>query len=66
VLVEKRSTNGKLLARSAGNSRVVFDGDDGLIGTFVEINVLEAGQAELRGVLRVDTSSDTKIKNVVA
>ncbi|MDQ5891037.1 MAG: tRNA-2-methylthio-N6-dimethylallyladenosine synthase [Candidatus Dependentiae bacterium] len=51
VLVEKRGANGKLLARSSGNHRVVFDGDALLIGTFVEVHVVEAGQSELRGEL---------------
>ncbi len=49
VLVEKRATNGKLLARSSGNHRVVFDGDDSLVGTFIEVCITEAGQSELRG-----------------
>jgi tRNA-2-methylthio-N6-dimethylallyladenosine synthase len=49
VLVEKRSTSGKLLARSSGNHRVVFDGDDLLIGSFVHVYITEAGLADLRG-----------------
>jgi len=65
VLVEKRSTNGRLLARSAGNHRVVFDGDSSLIATFVDVMVIEAGQAELRAVL-VERSSENKNAYVVA
>jgi len=51
VLVEKRGAHDKLLARSSGNHRVVFDGDDTLIGTFVDVYVEAAAQAELRGRL---------------
>jgi tRNA-2-methylthio-N6-dimethylallyladenosine synthase len=51
ALVEKRATRGKLLARSAGNLRVFFDGDDSLIGTFVNVHITQIGQADIRGHL---------------
>jgi len=49
VLVEKRTSSGKLLARSHGNHRVVFEGSDVCIGTFCVVRVTGAGPAELRG-----------------
>ncbi|MFH1832184.1 MAG: MiaB/RimO family radical SAM methylthiotransferase [bacterium] len=39
TLVEKRLTNGKLLARTQGNIRVLFNGDDSLIGNFVDVKI---------------------------
>ncbi len=66
VLVEKRSTNGKLLARSAGNHRIVFDGSDMLVGTFVNVMIVESGQTELRGVLPTEQSSFKNSENTVA
>ena len=50
-LVEKRATSGKLLARSAGNLNVLFDGDNSIIDTFVNIKVESAGAANLIGSL---------------
>ncbi|MDQ5941124.1 MAG: tRNA ((37)-C2)-methylthiotransferase MiaB [Candidatus Dependentiae bacterium] len=60
VLVEKRTTNGKLLARSSGNHRVVFDGDGSLVGTFIEVCITEAGQSELRGEIIVAPTAISK------
>ncbi|MFH1644636.1 MAG: tRNA (N6-isopentenyl adenosine(37)-C2)-methylthiotransferase MiaB [bacterium] len=48
VLVEKRATNGKLLARTQGNIRVFFDGDDKLIGSFVDVKIEKATPADLK------------------
>ncbi len=50
-LVEKRLTNGKLLARTEGNIRVNFDGPDDLIDTFVNLVIEKASPANLDGVL---------------
>ncbi|MBD3273275.1 tRNA (N6-isopentenyl adenosine(37)-C2)-methylthiotransferase MiaB [Candidatus Dependentiae bacterium] len=50
-LVEKRTTNGKLLARSAGNHRILFNGKDSIIDTFVNIKVKSAGAVNLTGSL---------------
>ena len=50
-LVEKRLTNGKLLARTEGNVRVLFDGDDAKIGQFVLLNIDNAGAVNLVGSL---------------
>ena len=49
VLVEKRVSTGKLLARTAGNHRVFFEGADELIGTFTYVLIADAGVTELRG-----------------
>lgn len=46
-LVEKRLENGKLLARTEGNIRVVFDGNDSLIDTFIELEIESAGPANM-------------------
>jgi len=51
VLVEKRMANGKLLARTEGNMSVSFDGDDKLIGSFVDVKIEKAGRASLIAVL---------------
>ena len=48
-LVEKRLENGKLLARTEGNIRVAFDGDDELIGTFINVTIESAGPAQMVG-----------------
>lgn len=48
-LVEKRLTNGKLLARTQGNHRVLFDGDEILIGSFVDLRIEKAGAVNLVG-----------------
>ncbi|MBX9830315.1 tRNA (N6-isopentenyl adenosine(37)-C2)-methylthiotransferase MiaB [Candidatus Babeliales bacterium] len=50
-LVEKRLPNGKLLARTEGNVRVLFDGDDALISSFVNLKINEAGVANMLGTL---------------
>jgi tRNA-2-methylthio-N6-dimethylallyladenosine synthase len=47
VLVEKRLKNNYLLARTEGNIRVLFNGNDKLIGTFVFLTVEKAGPANL-------------------
>lgn len=47
TLVEKRLTNGKLLARTEGNIRVLFDGDDALIGNFAYLEIDQAGPVNL-------------------
>lgn len=46
-LVEKRLENGKLLARTEGNIRVVFDGSDSLIDTFIDLEIESAGPANM-------------------
>ncbi|MCF7799718.1 tRNA (N6-isopentenyl adenosine(37)-C2)-methylthiotransferase MiaB [Candidatus Babeliales bacterium] len=51
TLVEKRLTNGKLLTRTAGNLRVLYDGNDDLIGNFVNLKIQSAGRANLVGSL---------------
>ena len=51
TLVEKRLTNGKLLARTEGNLRVLFDGKDSLIGDFVNLKIEQAGPANLFATL---------------
>ena len=50
-LVEKPAVNGMLLARSAGNHTVLFDGKDSLINSFVKIKIESAGAANLTGSL---------------
>ena len=50
-LVEKRLTNGKLLARTSGNIRVLFDGDDNCIGSFIELKIIDAGAVNTIGSL---------------
>lgn len=49
TLVEKRLANGKLLARTEGSIRVIFDGADELIGTFVPLKISKASPANLFG-----------------
>jgi len=51
ALVEKRLTNDKLLARTEGNVRVLFQGNDELIGTFVKLHVTHAGPVNLEATL---------------
>ncbi len=53
-LVEKRLANGKLLARTQGNHRVLFDGDEKLIGSFVSLKIEKAGAVNLVGVFGID------------
>jgi len=48
-LVEKRLEHDKLLARTEGNIRVLFDGPDSLIGTFVELAITGASPQQLHG-----------------
>lgn len=48
-LVEKRLENGKLLARTEGNIRVLFDGDDCLINSFVKITIETTGPTNMHG-----------------
>jgi tRNA-2-methylthio-N6-dimethylallyladenosine synthase len=50
-LVEKRLANGKLLARTSGNMRVLFDGPDDIIGNFVILEIKEAGAVNMVGSL---------------
>ncbi len=47
TLVEKRLAHGKLLARTEGNVRVLIDGSDSLIGTFVDVMITESGPVNL-------------------
>ncbi|MFA6527624.1 MAG: MiaB/RimO family radical SAM methylthiotransferase [Candidatus Babeliales bacterium] len=51
ALVEKRLTNDKLLARTEGNVRVLFDGSDDVIGTFVTLEICEAKPVNVYGTL---------------
>jgi tRNA A37 methylthiotransferase MiaB len=51
ALVEKRLTNDKLLARTEGNVRVLFAGNDELIGTFVSLTITNAGPVNLEATL---------------
>ncbi|MFA5075121.1 MAG: MiaB/RimO family radical SAM methylthiotransferase [Candidatus Babeliales bacterium] len=51
TLVEKRLANGKLLARTKGNLRVLCDSKDELVGTFVKLKIKSAGRANLIGSL---------------
>lgn len=51
-LVEKRLENGKLLARTEGNLRVVFDGSDDLIGEFVSLEVIGASPVQVIATLK--------------
>lgn len=46
-LVEKRLENGKLLARTEGNVRVLLDGPDEMIGSFINLTIKTAGPAQL-------------------
>lgn len=46
-LVEKRLENGKLLARTEGNVRVMFDGSDDLIGQFIALLIESTGPANM-------------------
>lgn len=51
ALVEKRLTNDKLLARTEGNVRVLFDGSDDLMSTFVTLEIYEAKPVNIYGTL---------------
>ncbi len=50
-LVEKRLEHGKLLARTEGNVRVVFDGTDNLIGQFIDLMIVSASPQNMQAVL---------------
>ncbi len=50
-LVEKEAVNGMLLARSAGNHTILFDGDLAKIDTFVNIKINSARATNLIGSL---------------
>ncbi len=56
-LVEKRATSGRLFARSAENHKILFDGDDSIIDTFVNIKVDSAGAVNLTGSLTLNIST---------
>ena len=58
VLVEKRATSGRLLARSAGNHRVFLHGSDEYINCFVVATITDAGPADLRGEIANQESVD--------
>ena len=52
VLVEEKAkTDGRLCGRTSGNIIVEFDGDDSLIGTFLNVRITEARNWILRGEL---------------
>lgn len=53
-LVEKRLENGKLLARSEGNIRVLFDGDDSCVDKFVKLRIESTGPANMSAILIQD------------
>lgn len=46
-LVEKRLETGKLLARTEGNIRVIFDGNDDCIDQFVQLKIESTGPANM-------------------
>ncbi len=50
VLVEERTDDGSLSCRTSGNIIIYIQGDDGLIGSFIDVAVTEAGNWTLRGV----------------
>jgi tRNA-2-methylthio-N6-dimethylallyladenosine synthase len=52
-LVEKRLEHGKLLGRTEGNIRVVFDGPDSVIGTFVTVTIVSVSPQNLHGSLEI-------------
>jgi len=51
VLIEKRLSHGRLLARTEGNIRVLLEGDDQHIGSFEYVVIQRAGIVNLEGVL---------------
>jgi tRNA-2-methylthio-N6-dimethylallyladenosine synthase len=53
-LVEKRLENGKLLARSEGNIRVLFDGNDSCVDKFVKLRIESTGPANMSAILVQD------------
>jgi tRNA-2-methylthio-N6-dimethylallyladenosine synthase len=64
ALVEKRLTNGKLLARTEGNIRVVFDGDDNLIGSFIDLRIDKAGPVNMEAVFVANEILSSKQKEI--
>lgn len=50
-LVEKRIATDKLLARTEGNVRVHISGPDEIIGTFVDVNIVETDPVNMTGTL---------------
>jgi tRNA-2-methylthio-N6-dimethylallyladenosine synthase len=61
ILIEKHFAHGRLLGRTKGNIRVVFDGDNSDIGSFAYATIQDAGPVNLSGVL-VDESESVHIK----
>lgn len=51
TLVEKRLANGMLLARTSGNVRIIFKGDDSLISTFVQLKIEKVSPANMFAIL---------------
>ncbi len=49
-LVEKRLEHDKLLARTEGNVRVVFDGADDLIGQFINLTIKSASPQNMHAI----------------
>ena len=60
TLFEKRLPNGRLLARTSGNVRVIFDGVDSSIGSFIDIKIEKASPANLEGIALTDQSVTDK------
>lgn len=54
VLVEKRLDDGKLLARTGGNVRVLVDGPSAIIDSFAKVQITEVGPVNLSGKLLMD------------
>lgn len=57
VLVEKRLDDGKLLARTGGNVRVLLDGPDSLIDTFTFVRITATSPVNLTAEL-IDVSKE--------
>lgn len=58
VLIEKRLDDGKLLARTGGNVRVLLEGSDDLIDTFSLVKITAVSPVNLTAqLLQVETSS---------
>lgn len=51
AIVEKKESNGVLKARTSGNMVVEINGDESLIGEFVEIKIVEVKNSSLKGEL---------------
>ena len=54
-LVEKRLEPGKLLARTEGNVRVIFDGPDNIIGSFIYLTITSVSPQNMQGSLQFPT-----------